>query len=70
MLTQASKAKQHGTNCIGIGPSCVVLQQLCVCVCVCFQRFLRVYAILPGNINDAGIGIATNDLLVVPVLFL
>lgn len=42
MRTQASEAKQDGTNSIGMRPSCVVL--LCVCACVCmFQCFQPLY---------------------------
>lgn len=42
MLTQASKAQQHGTNSIGMRPSSVVLQ-LFVSERLCFSVFLWLY---------------------------
>lgn len=57
MLTQASKAKQHGTNSIGMRPSSVVLQ-LFVSERLCFQFFCD--CTKAQLLNDAGIRRAPN----------
>lgn len=59
MLTQASKAKQDGTNSIGKRPSCVVLQ-LFVCVFSAFKFYMRADAILKADSNNVRVVIATN----------